>query len=106
MTRATETTLLLAAAMLAAMGVALVNLAGVGGGIDARVGLTFFAFVVAFGSIQLAIRRWAPNATPYLFPTAAILTAVGFAEVYRLEVCPFQVRVIELGSASVSVREA
>ena len=63
MTRAGEASLLLAAAMIAAMGVALVNLSGVGG-IDARVGITFFAFVLSFGAVHLAIRRWAFRGKP------------------------------------------
>ena len=69
---------------LAAFGVALVNLSGTGG-VDARVVLAFVGFGVAFGSVHLAIRRWTPNANPYIYPLAAILTAVGFIEIYRLD---------------------
>jgi len=83
-TRAAEASLLLAASIIATMGVALVNLAG-SGSIDAQVALTFGVFVVAFGSIHLAIRQWAPSAIPLFFPIAAILTAVGFVEVYRVD---------------------
>ena len=84
MTRAAEASLLLAASIIAMMGVALVNLAG-SGSIDAQVALTFGVFVVAFGSIHMAIRQWAPSAIPLFFPIAAILTAIGFVEVYRVD---------------------
>ena len=75
MTRTGEAALLLAAATLAAMGVALVNLAGTGG-IDARVGLTFFAFVIAFGAFELdALRvcRLAPRLAEHPIPSKPVL---------------------------------
>lgn len=84
MNRAAEAALLAAAATLAAFGVALVNLSGTGS-IDSRVVLAFVSFAVAFGGAHLAIRRWAPSANPYLFPLAAVLTAIGFVEIYRLD---------------------
>ncbi|MGH8934665.1 MAG: FtsW/RodA/SpoVE family cell cycle protein [Acidimicrobiia bacterium] len=85
MTRTAEATLLLGAAAMAAMGVALVNFAPPGTGLDAQVGLTLLVFALAFGAVHLAIRLWAPNANPYLFPLAGILTAIGFSMIYRLD---------------------
>lgn len=84
MTRNAEAALLLGAAAVAAFGVTLVNLAG-GEGIDAQVALTFMVFVASFGGFHLALRQWSPAASPYLLPLAAILTAIGFVEVYRID---------------------
>jgi peptidoglycan glycosyltransferase len=33
----------------------------------------------------MALRRWAPEGNPYLFPIAAFLAAIGFTEIYRLD---------------------
>jgi peptidoglycan glycosyltransferase len=66
------------------MGVALVNFAG-GTGFDAQVALTFLVFAVGFGAVHMALRRWAPEGNPYLFPIAAFLAAIGFTEIYRLD---------------------
>lgn len=84
MTRNAEAALLVAAAVVASMGVALVNFAS-GTGFDAQVALTFLVFVVGFGMIHMALRRWAPEGNPYLFPIAAFLAAIGFTEIYRLD---------------------
>lgn len=84
MTRNAEAALLAAAAVVASMGVALVNFAS-GRGLDAQVALTFLVFAVSFGSIHMALRRWAPEGNPYLFPIAAFLAAIGFTEIYRLD---------------------
>ena len=84
MTRNAEAALLAAAAIVAAMGVALVNFAS-GAGLDAQVALTFLVFGVSFGVIHMALRRWAPEGNPYLFPIAAFLSAIGFTEIYRLD---------------------
>ncbi len=84
MTRAAEAALLAAAALIAGLGVALVNLAGTAG-VDAQVALTFVVFAAAFGGVHWAIRSWAPAASPYLYPLAALLTAVGVTEVYRVD---------------------
>lgn len=84
MTRNAEAALLAAAAIVASMGVALVNFAA-GAGFDAQVALTFLVFGVSFGSIHMALRRWAPEGNPYLFPIAAFLAAIGFTEIYRLD---------------------
>lgn len=84
MSRNAEAALLLLAAVLAAMGTALANFSR-GVGLDAQVVLTFVVFGAAFGSIHLALRRWAPTANPYIFPIGALLVAIGLTEVYRLE---------------------
>ena len=76
--------MLAAGATLAALGIALVNF-GLGGTVDARVPLTLVVFGIAYGGIHLAVRRWAGDASPYLFPLAAILSAVGITEVYRID---------------------
>ena len=84
MTRSAEAALLGAAVVIAAMGAALVNFS-TGEWLDAQVALTLLVFAVAFGAVHVAVRRWAPTASPFLFPIAAFLTAIGFAEIYRLD---------------------
>lgn len=83
MTRNAEAVLVVVASALAAFGVALVEFAG-GEAIGAQVGLTFLVFVIAFGGIHVALRAWAPDATPLLLPPVSLLAAIGFLEVYRL----------------------
>lgn len=83
MTRTAEGVLVVVASALAAFGVALVDFAG-GETVGAQVGLTFLVFVIAFGAIHMALRTWAPDATPLLLPPATLLAAIGFMEVYRL----------------------
>ncbi len=73
-----------AAAVLATLGVAIVTVSG-GATPDAQTALTFVVYVIAFGSLHLAIRQWAPNASPYLLPLAAVITAVGLVEIFRLD---------------------
>lgn len=84
MTRRAEAVLLGSSAALAAFGIALVELSR-GQRVGAEVGLTFFVFVFAFGGLHLAIRTWADRAATALLPLAAILTATGFVEIYRLD---------------------
>jgi cell division protein FtsW (lipid II flippase) len=84
MTRRAEWATLLTASGLAAFGVALVNF-GTGSGIDAEAGLTFLVFVLAFGTIAVAVHIWAPKATPLLLPSVVAVTALGFLEIYRLD---------------------
>jgi cell division protein FtsW (lipid II flippase) len=83
MTRTAEGVLIVVASALAAFGVALVEFAG-GETIGAQVGLTFLVFLIAFGGIHVALRTWAPDATPLLIPPVALISAIGFMEVYRL----------------------
>jgi len=85
MTRNTEAALIVVASALAGFGVTLVNFAR-GGGVDVQTGLTFLVFLITFGSVHLAIRRWAPQATPLLLSPIVAITALGFLEVYRLDV--------------------
>lgn len=83
MTRTAEGVLIAVASALAAFGVALVDFAA-GETVGAQVGLTFLVFVIAFGAIHVALRTWAPDATPLLLPPVALVSAIGFMEVYRL----------------------
>ncbi len=85
MTRNTEAALIIAASFLAAFGMTLVNFAR-GGSVDAQTGLTFLVFLITFGGLQIAVRSWAPRATPLLLAPIVALTAIGFLEVYRLDV--------------------
>jgi peptidoglycan glycosyltransferase len=84
MTRRAEAGLIVAAALLAAIGVAIVEFTH-GNWLDAQVALTFLAFVASFGGLHLATIRWAPGASSLVVPIASFLTAVGFVEIYRLD---------------------
>ncbi len=84
MTRHGEAALVVFAAIIAALGVTAVNFSR-SVGIDATAVLTLVVFVIAFGGLHLAVREWAPSAIPYLVPLAALITAVGYAEVYRID---------------------
>ncbi len=84
MTRNGEGISIIVAAALAAFGITLVNFAR-GDGVDVQVGLTFLVFTIAFGGIHLAVRRWAPGASPLLLPPIAALAGLGFLEIYRLD---------------------
>lgn len=84
MGRNAEGAVIVAACMLAAFGVALVNFAR-GGGVDAQVGLTFLVFIFAFGALLAAVRVFATQASPLLLPPVAALIAIGFLEIYRLD---------------------
>ena len=84
MTRNTEGATILAAAVLAAFGVSLVNFAREQN-VDAQTALTFLVFLIAFGGMHLAVRAWAPRATPLLIAPIAALTGLGFIEIYRLD---------------------
>ena len=84
MSRTAEAALLAGAAALAALGVAIVTAAG-GERPDAQTALTFLVMALAFGALHLALRQWAAEASPYLLPLAAVITAVGLTEIYRLD---------------------
>ncbi|MDH3306399.1 MAG: FtsW/RodA/SpoVE family cell cycle protein [Acidimicrobiia bacterium] len=84
MSRNAEAALLAAAAVIAAFGVTLVNLASARG-MDTQVALTFLVFVLAFGGLHVAARQWAPAGSPFLLPLSALLTTIGFVEIYRLD---------------------
>lgn len=84
MGRTAEGVLIVAASLLAAFGVALVNFAN-GGSVDAQTALTFLVFLFAFGTLVGSIRAFAPRATPLLVPPVVALVGLGFFEIYRLE---------------------
>lgn len=84
MTRNIEGATIVAASILAAFGVTLVNFAQ-DGNLDAQTALTFLVFLIAFGGIHLAVRRWADKATPLLVAPIAALAAIGFLEIFRLD---------------------
>ena len=84
MTRTTEAALIVAAAILAAVGVAITEFTR-GRWLDAQVAITLLVFLAAFGGVYLAVRTWAPGASSLLLPTAAFLTAIGFIEIYRID---------------------
>ena len=84
MTRRAEAGLIVAASLLVATGVAMVEFTK-GNWLDAQVAITFLTFLAAFGGLQIAVRRWAPGASSLLLPTAAFLTSLGFIEIYRLD---------------------
>ena len=75
---------IIAASLLAAFAVALVNFAR-GAGVDAQVGLTFLVFLLAFGTLFASVRAFAPRATPLLLPPVVALVGLGFFEIYRLD---------------------
>lgn len=83
MTRTAEAGLIVAAALLAAIGVAIVEFTR-GNWLDAQVAITLIVFLAAFGGLHMAVRTWAPGASSLLIPTAAFLTALGFIEIYRI----------------------
>lgn len=83
MSRRTEGVLLVAAAALAWFGITLVELAG-GGTPTSATTLTFLMVAVAFLSVHLAVRRFAPHATTLLLPPVALVAAIGLVEIRRL----------------------
>ncbi len=85
MTRSAEGATIFAASIIAGFGVTLVNFAR-GGGVDVQTGLTVLVFLIAFGGIYLAARTWAPNSTPLLLAPVVAITAIGFLEIYRLDI--------------------
>jgi cell division protein FtsW (lipid II flippase) len=84
MGRTGEGVLIVAASLLAAFGVALVNFAN-DGSVDAQTGLTFLVFLFAFGTLVASVRAFAPRATPLLIPPVVALVALGFFQIYRLD---------------------
>ena len=84
MTRSAEAALIVAAAVLAATGVAIVEFTR-GNWLDAQVAITFLVFAASFGGVHVAMRRWASGGSSLILPTAAFLTAIGFIEIYRID---------------------
>lgn len=84
MTRTAEAGLIIAAALLAATGVAIIEFTN-GSWLDAQVIVTLIVFIVAFGGLHMAVRTWASGASSLLLPITAFLTALGFIEIYRID---------------------
>lgn len=84
MGRTSEGATIVAASLLAAFAVALVNFAK-GQGLDAQIGLTFLVFLIAFGTLYVGVRAFAPRATPLLIPPVVALVGLGFFAIYRLD---------------------
>ncbi len=84
MTRTAEAGLIVAACLIAATGVAIVEFTR-GNWLDAQVAVTLIVFLLAFGGLHVAVRYFASGASTLLIPTAAFLTAIGFIEIYRLD---------------------
>ena len=55
------------------------------GDVPATLALYGAIFAVGFLFAHIAIRRLAPYADPALFPTAAVLTGIGFSMIFRLD---------------------
>jgi len=91
MTRNTEGALIVAASVLAAFAVTLVNFAQERT-VDAQTALTFLVFLIAFGGLHVAVRAFAPKATPLLLAPVTALTALGFFQIYRLDFATETVR--------------
>jgi len=84
LTRITEAVLVALAAVLAGAGSVLARLAGdEPPTLDAL--LAVAVFLAAFGGLLLAVRLWAGRSTRALLPLAALLTAVGWTEVARID---------------------
>jgi peptidoglycan glycosyltransferase len=84
LSRITEAVLVVLAAALAGTGAALAPLAA--GDLPTLDTLLAPAvFLAAFGGLLVAMRRWAPRSTRTLLPLAALITAVGWIEVARLD---------------------
>jgi cell division protein FtsW (lipid II flippase) len=84
LSRTTEAALVGLAAGLAGAGAALARLAaGEVPTFDALVAPA--VFLAAFGGLLVAVRRWAGRAARPLVPLAALLTAVGWVEVWRID---------------------
>lgn len=84
MGRTSEGVTIVAASLLAAFAVALVNFAD-GMGVDAQIGLTFLVFLLTFGTLYFAVRAFAPRATPLLLSPVVALVGLGFFEIYSLD---------------------
>lgn len=84
MTRRLESVAVGAAVLLAAFGIAFVNVAR-GLPLDADVALTALVFALAWGTVIVGVRLLAPSAVTYPVVAAAALGAIGLVEVYRLD---------------------
>ena len=84
MTPRAEATLIVLAALVAGAGTAVVSMTAYEGlSNDALVAAA--TILAAYGGLFVAVRRWAPAATGLLLPTVALLTSIGFIEIYRID---------------------
>ena len=84
MTRNTEGALIVAASVLAAFGVTLVNFAQERS-VDAQTALTFLVFLIAFGGLHWRCGHLHRGPLPLLLAPVTALTALGFFQIYRLD---------------------
>ncbi len=84
MRRITEAALLAGSAAVAGLGAALVDF-GKTGRISWAAAVVFLAFGCCLAGLVVAVRRWAPGATPFLVSPAALLIALGLVEIYRID---------------------
>ena len=84
MRRITEAALLAGSAAVAGLGAALVDF-GKTGRISWAAAVVFLAFGCCLAGLVVAVRRWAPGATPFLVSPAALLVALGLVEIYRID---------------------
>jgi len=84
MNRSLEPLYILGAAALAGFGVLLVNLARQESWAPPAL-TTFLVLAITFGLMLAGIWVGAPTATPLLLATSAVLTALGFVTIYRLD---------------------
>ena len=84
MRRITEAASLAGSAAVAGLGAALVDF-GKTGRISWAAAVVFLAFGCCLAGLVVAVRRWAPGATPFLVSPAALLIALGLVEIYRID---------------------
>ena len=84
MRRITEAASLAGSAAVAGLGAALVDF-GKTGRISWAAAVVFLAFGCCLAGLVVAVRRWAPGATPFLVSPAALLVALGLVEIYRID---------------------
>jgi len=83
-TRNAESALLVLAALLTGAGAALVTVT-MDDTIMADAALAPAVFLAGFGGLLIAVRRWASGSVRTLLPLVALLTAVGWIEIYRID---------------------
>lgn len=84
MRRVAGAALLAGSVAVAALGAALVDFGQTG-----QIGWTPVVFMVVYGcclvGMLVAVRHWAPHASPFLLPPSALLVALGLVEIYRID---------------------
>lgn len=84
MRRSAEAGLLAGAALIASLGVVLVDF-GKAGQIGWTPLLLVLVYAGALAGVWMAVRYWVPQSSPLLLPPAALLVALGFVEIYRID---------------------